>query len=923
MTQNVALATPNDTYFDLQWHLNNTGQNGGTARIDLNVLPIWDLYKGNGIKIGVIDDGVDSEHDDLSANYNASLAWNTVDNNADASPSDLRGDAHGTAVSGVIVADDNGRGVVGVAPDASLSGLQIGFGSNGTIEQINEAFARSVNFDVVNNSWGFVSSFADDFDRGFLTIAATNMMNAVENGRGGLGTSIVFAAGNDRSEGDDVNYHNFQNSPYTIAVGALNNQGTFSSFSTPGAAILVSAPGVGIVTTDNTGASGYVGSDYLSISGTSFAAPAVSGVIALMLDANEDLGYRDIQEILAYSSRQVDAGHNDWQSNGAGNWNGGGLHLSHQYGYGLVDAAAAVRLSETWLKTGQDSATYANIDDVTAVNNTSVAIPDAGAGPAHSSLSIETNLLIDQVQVSIDITHSHIGHLDVVLVSPSGTLAILVNNSDASPYNSDDPGSSNNSIDFLLNSVSFWGEQSAGTWRLEITDRITGDTGTLNNWSLEVLGDVLTFDDVYVYTDEFSRVSRSVLVDKNGGTDTLNFAAVSTDVMIDLSKEKASTVAGQTLTFDAVTRIENVIGGVGNDVVHGNEIANNLRGRGGDDHLFGGGGDDVLSGDTGNDSLFGGAGNDTVTYGEQDRSSGVNANLALGVAVLNNGETDLLFSIENLTGSAENDTLNGTSQANTLKGGDGDDALYAGLGNDVLYGEFGDDVLYGGMDNDVLYGGDGDDALYGENGSDVLHGGDGDDTVLGGSGNDTLNGDDGDDFLRGGGDDDSVSGGNGDDNVNGDEGEDLLHGNGGDDRIFGGGGDDILYGDSGSDFLYGGMGDDTLYGGQGADELRGNAGRDTFVLGDLDGEFYDTILDFSYGGEADRIDLNALLSVFDSEVDQLSDYVRVTQVASNARIYVSAEGNGNFVVAADVFGDAYAISGHSVDELVASGHFIV
>src|SRR5207244_839354 len=109
------------------------------------------------------------------------------------------------------------------------------------------------------------------------------------------------------ADGDNVNEHNFQNSIYTIAVAATDVNGKVASFSTPGAALLVSAPGVGIVTDDRAGNLGFVSGDYVSISGTSFAAPEVTGVIALMLEANPNLGYRDIQQILAYSSHQTDA----------------------------------------------------------------------------------------------------------------------------------------------------------------------------------------------------------------------------------------------------------------------------------------------------------------------------------------------------------------------------------------------------------------------------------------------------------------------------------------------------------------------------------------------------------------------------------------------------------------------------------------
>jgi len=178
---------------------------------------------------------------------------------------------------------------------------------------------------------------------------------------------------------DNANYHNFQNSRFTIAVGALDDGGTFNApntqagFSTPGAPILVSAPGTDVLTTDIAGTAGASSGDTASTSGTSFAAPLVSGVIALMLEANPNLGYRDVQERLAYTAVQNDSLQAEWKINGATNWNLGGLHTNNNYGFGQVDAHAAVRLAETW--TAQKT-----ISDEVSVSATNSAGGDIGFG---------------------------------------------------------------------------------------------------------------------------------------------------------------------------------------------------------------------------------------------------------------------------------------------------------------------------------------------------------------------------------------------------------------------------------------------------------------------------------------------------------------------------------------------------------------
>jgi len=115
-----------------------------------------------------------------------------------------------------------------------------------------------------------------------MAASESALINGVANGRAGLGTSHVFAAGNGRSAGDDTNHHNFINSIFTTTVASTDVNGVVSGTSTPGASVHVSAPGVGILTTDITGSAGWSGGDYVTANGPSFGAPNVTGVIALM-----------------------------------------------------------------------------------------------------------------------------------------------------------------------------------------------------------------------------------------------------------------------------------------------------------------------------------------------------------------------------------------------------------------------------------------------------------------------------------------------------------------------------------------------------------------------------------------------------------------------------------------------------------------
>ncbi|MBW4652270.1 MAG: S8 family serine peptidase [Kaiparowitsia implicata GSE-PSE-MK54-09C] len=625
----MTTSLPNDPLFQYQWHILNTGQTWGTLGMDLNVVPVWQDYTGAGVLVGVLDDGVAYFHPDLANNYDAEAQYDAAELDGDAAPNS-EWDNHGTAVAGIIAGEmDNNEGGVGVAPGASIAGIRIDFGDYLTFEQhAADALMQMANFDVVNNSWGYNYPFYDNVAEPLFQPYQTALTNAVQTGRDGKGTIVVFAGGNARDGGDNANYHNLENSRFTIAVAALNHFGVHTYYSTPGASLLVSAFGGdqwddGIVTTDlppskttSTDSDGY---NY-SFGGTSAAAPMVSGVVALMLEANPNLGYRDVQTILAYSAQQTDANNPGWAINGAKNWNGGGLHVSHDYGFGLVDALAAVRLAETWTL----QSTTANEQSLSAISTPALPIPDLST--VSDSIQLSGGLQVEQVEVALDLTHTWIGDLTVTLTSPTGTQSVLV--SQPGKDDSWEPfGLSDSDIKFTLSSVHHWGEVAEGTWTLTVTDSQGFDAGTLNSWTLTLYGNALSEDDVYIYTNDFALVgadaSRLTLSDAEG-TDTINAAAVTANLWIDLRSGNTSQIAGQSVVIDATTVIEHAIGGDGHDVLLGNAASNTLygkrgndtlRGLQGNDSLFGGQGNDLLVGGAGNDLLVGGAGHDTLHGG--------------------------------------------------------------------------------------------------------------------------------------------------------------------------------------------------------------------------------------------------------------------------------------------------------------------
>jgi subtilisin-like proprotein convertase family protein len=356
--------------------------------------------------------------------------------------------------------------------------------------------------------------------------------------------------------------------------------------------------------------------NYAFVDGTSFSAPIVSGIVALMLEVNPHLGYRDVQQILAYTAHQVGAS-TKWASNGAHDWNGGGLQYDDAVqatGFGEVDALAAVRLAATWEGAPHTSA---NVVDVVASKTVNEAIPDNTGKFEYSAIDIDSNLVVERVDVTVNITHPFIGDLEIALTSPDGTTSYLMYRPAQGALSA--VGSTQHDIHFTFDTVLDWGESAHGRWTLAVIDLGTGNVGTLDNWSIDVIGHQPTQDHTFIYTAQYARMvaadpSRGTLSDPAGGTDTINASALGSDDRIDLSGATPSVINGANLTIAQGTTIRNAYGGDGNNVLVANAKGSVLHGMAGNDTLTGGAGNDALDGGAGNDTIDGGAGTNTAVY---------------------------------------------------------------------------------------------------------------------------------------------------------------------------------------------------------------------------------------------------------------------------------------------------------------------
>lgn len=352
-------AIPDDEFLDLQWGLGNFAQQVGNPDFqpifgvpgeDINVFPVWAQgITGEGVVVQINDSGVEFTHEDLDDNIDPDLQFDALTGDNDASPELIDiivANAHGTAVAGIVGAEANGIGGVGVAPGVQLVPVRLidPPAAVQTLDPFADAFRfRTDVVDVTQNSWGpgVVRGVAGpSFTE---TLALRDSIAGPNAGRDGLGTIHVFSSGNSGSLLDSSNYNGWVNSRYTIGVtgvdhdGEYNNvDGTVTGYPETGTAVLVAAPtgsvslqvgldtgvGSGILTTDTTNDTGFnqepdeetgaePNRDFLPndaytsrFNGTSAASPFVGGTVALMLEANPNLGWRDVQEILLRSARQ-------------------------------------------------------------------------------------------------------------------------------------------------------------------------------------------------------------------------------------------------------------------------------------------------------------------------------------------------------------------------------------------------------------------------------------------------------------------------------------------------------------------------------------------------------------------------------------------------------------------------------------------
>ncbi len=512
MVQSHSYYTPSDTLYPQQWHLHHNGGLFLSANSHIDAARAWDITRGTrSVVVAVADDSVDLSHTDFQGAGKIVAPRDFAGRDFDPAP-ELPADNHGTACAGVAVAEENGLGVVGVAPECALMPIRTsGFLDDNSIEELFE-WVTVKGASVVSCSWG---ASAINFPLSLRQKQAIH--RAATEGRNGKGCVIVFAAGNaNRPVNGEVNEKGWPNNLLSgptqwlagfaahedvIAVSACTSLGKKAAYSNWGKEISVCAPsnnahpgfffagigmmrtyplinsdfpGRGIVTTDRVGPSGYTAMDYTyNFGGTSSACPTVAGVAALVLSVNPDLTAKEVREILETTADKIEDPDTDPQLGHAfGTYDEQGH--SQWFGYGKVNAFKAV-IEALRRKGGMQEKT------IKKSSEPNVEIPDNDFDGIADTIEIGESGVIAEAKVGVEIKHSYIGDLQVLLQTPDGQVMTLHSRN----------GGSQNDLKktFHIKDVPdlsrLIGEDIQGAWTLLVRDHAPGDSGVLKKWFLE------------------------------------------------------------------------------------------------------------------------------------------------------------------------------------------------------------------------------------------------------------------------------------------------------------------------------------------------------------------------------------------------------------------------------------------------------
>jgi proprotein convertase subtilisin/kexin type 1 len=481
--QNLAYRETNysDPQFNSQWYLKDKKYLENANKLDLRVIPVWKLgFTGKGVKVSVLDDGLEWNNTEIFQNYDPHSSYDLMDNDSDPLPryDPTNENKHGTRCAGEIaMVADNGFCGVGIAYNAKIGGVRL---LDGRVTDRIEAQALTFNHthvDIYSSSWG-----PNDDGRtleGPGTLALQALAKGVSEGRDGKGVIYVWASGNGGRKGDNCDCDGYTGSIYTISISSASEHQMAPWYAEKCASTMATTYSSGTYSDHKIITADLHNKCTDSHSGTSAAAPLAAGIFALVLEANPNLTWRDMQHLVAWTSDYSPLAKNTgWKTNGAG------FNVNSKFGFGILDALSLVQSASRWQKVPEKRICQVvpiDFEPVELSTGQPVQIDIRSTGCMDES---ENHIrYLEHVQLLVTIEYSQRGALHLNLTSPMQTRTMLL---------SERTGdfSKEGFVNWSFMSVHTWGEDPNGVWSIRLNDRgdLLQNEGALKEFKLVLHG---------------------------------------------------------------------------------------------------------------------------------------------------------------------------------------------------------------------------------------------------------------------------------------------------------------------------------------------------------------------------------------------------------------------------------------------------